>query len=251
MLNHPTLDNLLALKLTGMAKALSEQMALPESQALRFEERLGLLVDRERTVRSDRWLTTRLRQAQLRLSARLEASDYRHPRGLDKALLLRLASCQWLHDRHKALITGPTGSGQTWLSCAWGHQACRAGSTGLSLRLPRLLQAFPIAKGDGRYPNLMASRAKAALLILDDWGFASLRDANRRDVLELLEDRHGRGAPLVTSQCPVEHWHEALGNPTLADAILDRLLHNAYKMTLRGESMRQRHAPVKTDVPAT
>src|SRR5207244_4858192 len=186
MLNHPTLDKLLALRLTGLAKALSEQIDLPESQALTFEERLGLLVDRELTARSDRRLTTRLRQAKLRLSASLEDIDYRHPRGLDKALLLRLASCQWIHDRHNVLITGPTGSGKTWLSCALGHQACREGYTVLYLRLPRLLQELPIAKGDGRYPKLMASLAKTALLILDDWGLATLSDEHRRDVLELL-----------------------------------------------------------------
>ena len=251
MLHHPTLDTLLALQRTGMAQALSEPMALPESQARSFEERLGLLVDREMPARRDRRLTTRLRQAKLRLRASLEDIDSRHPRGLDKALLLRLASCQWSHDRHHVLITGPTGSGKTWLSCALGPQACRAGDTVLSLRLPRLLQEFPIAKGDGRSPNLMASLAKTALLLLDDWGLASLSDENRRDVLALLEDRHGRGATIVTSQFPVEHGHEALGHPTLADAILDRLLQNAYKMTRRGEAMRKRHAPVKTDVPAT
>jgi len=167
MLNHPTRDNLLALKLTGMAKALSEQMVFPESQALSFEERLGLLVDREMTARSDRRLTTRLRQAKLRLSASLEDIDYRHPRGLDTALLLRLSSCQWIHERHNVLITGPTGSGKTWLSCALGHQAWREGYTVVSLRLPRLLQELPMAKGDGRYPKLMASLAKTALLILD------------------------------------------------------------------------------------
>ena len=248
MLTHPTLDKLAALKLTGMAKALSEQMALPESQALSFDERLGLLVAREMTVRSDRRLTPRLRQAKLRLSASIEDSDSRHPRGLDKALMLRLASCQWGQERHNVLITGPTGLGKTWLACALGHKACRAGYTVLYLRLPRRLQELPMAKGDGRYPQLMAALAKTALLILDDWGLATLNDENRRDVLELLEDRHGRGATIVTSQFPVAHWHEALGDPTLADAILDRLLHNAYKITLRGESMRKRHATMKNDV---
>ena len=141
--------------------------------------------------------------------------------------------------------------GKTWLACALGHQACREGYTVLYLRLPRLLQELPIAQGDGRYPKLMASLATTALLILDDWGLASLSDEHRRDILELLEDRHGRGATMVTSQFPVDHWHQVLGDPTLADAILDRLLHNAYKITLRGDAMRKRHAVVHHDVPTT
>src|SRR5262249_39931127 len=201
-----------------------------------------------------RRLTTRLRQAKLRLNASLEDLDYRHPRGLDKALMLRLASCQWVHERDHVLITGPTGMRKTWLACALGHQACRQGYSVLYLvlprGLPRPLRELPIARGDGRYPQLMASLPKPALLILDDWGLAALNDENRRDVLELLEDRHGRGATIVTSQFPVDHWHEVLGDPTLADAILDRLFHNAYKITLRGGSVRKRHATVQNDVPA-
>jgi DNA replication protein DnaC len=234
MVHHPTLATLLALRLTGMAQALRAQMDLPESRARSFDERLGLLVEREMTVRSDRRLTTRLRQAQWRLSASLEDIDYRHPRGLDQSLRLRLASCQWVHDRHHGLITGPTGIGKTWLACALGPKACREGSPVLSLRLPRLLQELPMATGDGRYPKLMASLAKTTFLILDDWGLAPLRDEHRRDVLALLADRHGRGATMVTSQFPVDHWQDALGDPTLADAILDRLLHNAYNPRSRG-----------------
>ena len=247
MLTQPTLEKLQALRLTGMYHALCEQMALPESAALSFEERLGLLVDREVTERSTRRLTTRLRQAKLRQNACLEDVDYRPPRGLDKALLTRLATCQWVREHRNLLITGPTGVGKTWIACALGHQACRDGFPTLYLRLPRLLQDLPIAKGDGRYPKLMTTLAKTELLILDDWGLAALSDENRRDLLELLEDRHDRRATLVTSQLPVEHWHEALGDPTLADAILDRLVHNAYKIPLTGDSLRKRQAKVPSE----
>lgn len=240
MLNHPTLDKLQALKLTGMYKALCEQMAMSDLADLRFEERLGLLVDREMTERDTRRLGTRLRKAKLRQSACIEDLDYRHPRGLDKSLLTSLATCHWIRERHNVLITGPTGIGKTWIACALGHKACREGFTALYVRLPRLLQELPIAKGDGRYVKLMASLAKTDLLLLDDWGLATLSDENRRDLLELLEDRHDRRATIVTSQFPLEHWHEAIGDPTLADAILDRLVHNAYKIILKGESMRKR-----------
>lgn len=214
MLHHPTLDKLQTLRLSGMYHALIEQMNMPDVADLSFEERLGRLVDREMTERSDRRRTTRLRQAKFRLSAQIEDIDYRYPRGLDTSLLLQLASCQWVKDRRNILITGPTGIGKTWIACALGHKACREGYTVLYLRLPRLLQEIPIAKGDGRYPKFMASLAKTDVLVLDDWGLAVLSDENRRDVLELLEDRHGRRATLVTSQLPVEHWHEALGDPT-------------------------------------
>lgn len=246
MLRHPTLDKLQTLKLTGMVKALSEQLDLPASTALSFEERLGLLVDRELTEREARRLTTRLRQAKLRQAACCEDLDYRHPRGLDKSLMTSLATCQWVREHRNVLITGPTGVGKTWVACALGHQACRAGFTVLYLRLPRLCQDFLLTKGDGRYLKLMTTLAKTELLILDDWGVAALSDENRRDLLELLEDRHDRRATVVTSQLPVEHWHEALGDPTLADAILDRLVHNAYKITLKGDSMRKRLAASKT-----
>jgi DNA replication protein DnaC len=249
MLTHPTLDTLQALRLHGMAKALSEQLQMPEITALSFEERFGLLVDRELTERAARRLTTRLRQAKLRQTACCEDLDYRHPRGLDKALLTSLATCQWVRDHRNVLITGPTGVGKTWIACALGHQACRDGWTTLYLRLPRLLHDLLLAKGDGRYPKLMTTLAKTELLILDDWGLAALSDENRRDLLELLEDRHDRRATIVTSQLPVEHWHEALGDPTLADAILDRLVHNAYKMALHGDSLRKRSA--KGAPPAT
>lgn len=242
MLTHPTLDTLQTLRLTGMYHALVEQLQRPDIAALTFAERCGLLVDRECTERENRRLTTRLRQAKLRQTACIEDSDYRHPRGLDKALMARLATCQWVREHHHVFITGPTGIGQTWLGCALGQQACRAGLTALSLRLPRFLQELPIAKGDGRYGKVLATLAKTDVLMLDDWGLAPFSEENRRDLLEIVEDRHDRRATMITSQLPVEHWHDALGEPTLADAILDRLVHHAYKITLHGESMRKRPA---------
>lgn len=249
MLTHPTLDKLHALKLTGMVQALSEQMTTPDITALSFEERLGLLVDREMTERDNRRLKTRLHKANLRQSACLEDLDYRPPRGLDKSLITRLALCQWIRDRHNVLITGPTGIGKTWIACALGHHACRQGFTTLYLRLPRLLQELPMAKGDGRYGKLMTTLSRTDLLLLDDFGLAPLHDEHRHDLLEVLEDRHDQRATIVTSQLPVEHWHEAIGDSTLADAILDRLGHNAYKIALKGDAMRKRLATSKTDAP--
>jgi DNA replication protein DnaC len=247
MLTHPTLDKLQSLGLSGMAQALREQMSMPDIGELSFDERLGLLVDRELTARDDRRLKTRLQKAKLRQAACIEDIDYRHPRSLDKVLMLRLATCQWVREHHNLLLTGPTGIGKTWLACALGHQACREGYSVLYLRLPRLLQEMPTAKGDGRYAKVMAALAKTELIILDDWGLVQFGHESRHDVLELLEDRHGRRATMVTSQLPVEHWHEAIGDPTLADAILDRLVHNAYKLALKGDSMRKRLATQKTE----
>jgi len=240
MLIHPTLDKLQRLQLTGMRKALAEQADLPDIDALSFEERLGLLVDREITERDDRRLKTRLRQAKLRQQAVIEDIDYRHPRGLDKALIASLINGAWIKAHHNILITGPTGVGKSWLACALAHKACRDGYRVHYLRLPRLFQDLPIAKGDGRYPKLLAALARTDVLVLDDWGLSTFTDEQRRDVLEILEDRHGRRATLITSQLPVEHWHEIIGDPTLADAILDRLVHTAYKINLKGESMRKR-----------
>jgi DNA replication protein DnaC len=242
MLTPPTLDKLQTLQLSGLYPALVEQLQMADSAALSFEERFGLLVDRELTERDTRRLTTRLRQAKVRQTACIEDIDYRHPRGLAKAVMARLATCQWGREHPNVLLTGPTGMGKTWLGCALGHKACREGVTALYLRLPRFFQDLSMAKGDGRYGKRLTTLAKTDLLILDDWGLAPLSDENRRDLLEIIEERHDCRATLLTSQLPVEHWHEALGDPTLADAILDRLVHNAYKLTLQGESMRKRQA---------
>ena len=239
MLNHPTLDKLEALRFNGMAKALTEQMALPDIEQLGFEERLGLLIDREMTEREDRRLTARLRQAKLRQSACVEDIDFRQPRGLDKSLVRDLCQCQWVKKHLNILITGPTGVGKTWLACALAQQACREGYRVLYLRLPKLLQALPIAKGDGSYVKLLTRLARIEVLILDDWGLSKLVAEQRRDLLEILEDRYDSRSTIVTSQLPVESWHDSIGDPTLADAILDRLVHNAYKINLKGESMRK------------
>lgn len=242
MLNHPTLDKLQALRFTGMLKALQEQQHLPDIDALSFEERLGLLVDREMTEREDRRLQTRLRKAQLKHQAAIEDTDYRTPRGLDKALMRQLSSCQWVKEGLNLIINGPTGVGKTWIACALAHKACREGFSAHYLRLPRLFEALHLAHGDGRYHKLMSDFAKTDLLILDDWGLAKLNAEQRRDLLELLDDRHGHRSTIVTSQIPVDHWHDIIGDPTLADAILDRLVHNAYRLHLKGESMRKRQA---------
>ena len=239
MLNHPTLDKLHELRFIGMAKALTDQMALPDIDELSFEERLGLLVDREVTEREDRRLTTRLRQAKLKQNACIEDIDFKQSRGLDKSLILDLAQCQWIKKHLNLLITGPTGVGKTWVACALAQKACREGFTSLYLRLPRLLQELPIAKGDGTYTRLMNRLAKVDVMILDDWGLSKLIAEQRRDLLEILEDRHDTRSTIVTSQLPLDQWHHIIGDPTLADAILDRLVHNAYKINLKGESMRK------------
>jgi DNA replication protein DnaC len=239
MLNHPTLDKLEALRFNGMAKALTEQMAVPDIEELGFEERLGLLIDREMTEREDRRLTTRLRQAKLRQNACVEDIDYRQPRGLDKSLIRDLCQCQWIKKHLNIMITGPTGVGKTWIACALAQKACREGYRALYLRLPKLLQELPIAKGDGTYIKLLTRLARIDLLILDDWGLSKLMAEQRRDLLEILEDRYDSRSTIVTSQLPVDKWHDIIGDPTLADAILDRLVHNAYKINLKGESMRK------------
>lgn len=244
MLNHPTLDKLRELKLTGMKDALEEQQHMRDIEALDFEERLGLLVDREITERAGRRLKTRLRNARLREQAAIEDLDYRHPRGLDKALMQSLIGGQWIRKQLNLLITGPTGVGKTWIACALAHKACRDGFTAQYRRVSRLFDELSYAHADGRYPLLMKKLAGTDVLVIDDWGLTKLTAAQRRDLLEVLDDRHNRKSTLVTSQLPVEHWHKIIGDPTLADAILDRLVHNAYRIQLQGESMRKHAAKV-------
>ena len=245
MLFHPTLDKLQKMKLTGMAAALTDQMSIPGSDEMSFEERLGLLVDRELTERTNRQLAARLRRARLKHQAALEDIDYRAPRGLDKGLMQSLASCRWVAEKRNVLITGPTGVGKTWLGCALAHKACREGYGALYVRFPTLLQELVIAKGDGQYARRLAALARIDVLLIDDWGLAKLSAENRRDLLEILEDRYDCRSTVVTSQLTVDHWHESIGDSTLADAILDRLVHNAYRINLKGESMRKRRSTIE------
>jgi DNA replication protein DnaC len=240
MLIHPTLDQLRTLRLTGMLKALQDQMQMPDIDSLSFEQRLGLMADREITERQNRHLNTRLRKAKLRLSASVEDIDYRHPRGLDRALVAMLQSCDWIKQRHNLIITGPTGTGKTFLACALAHKACREGLSALYLRIPRLFQDLLISKGDGRYGKLLTSISKTDLLLLDDWGMSKITSEQSRDLLEIIDDRHSLKSTLITSQFPVDHWHQLIEDPTLADAILDRIIHNAYKINLKGPSMRKK-----------
>lgn len=242
MLTHPTIDKLETLRLAGMAKALKEQWQMPDINELVFEERLGLLVDRETALRESRRMQSRLRKAKLRQNASLEDIDFRHPRGLDKSLIVKLADCQWIKNHQNLLITGPTGVGKSYLACAFAQKACREGYSVVYVRIVRLFEDLSLARGDGRYIKMLTGLAKTDLLILDDYGLAKLSQDQRHDLMEILEDRNGTRSTMVTSQLPVEHWHEQIGDPTMADAILDRLVHNAHKIQLKGGSMRKKNA---------
>jgi DNA replication protein DnaC len=240
MLLEQTLSRLQDLRLTGMVAALQEQQAMPDIQSLSFEDRLTLLVEREATLREDRRLTRLLRDARLRLPATIEDLDFRSPRGLDRSVILRLASCEWIRHHQVVLITGATGTGKTYLACALAQAACRQGLSSRYVRLTRLIEELARARADGSYPKLMDRLQKTELLAIDDYGLAPLSPAERRDLLEVIEDRTGRRATLVASQLPLEHWHEVVGDATFADAILDRLVHHAHRITLTGASMRRK-----------
>lgn len=242
MLTQPIFDKLQQLRFYGMLKALEEQMQMPDIDKLGFEERLGLLLDREMTFREDRRLKTRLRKAKLKQNACVEDVDFRHPRKLDKTLFMGLADCRWLKEHNNVLLIGPTGVGKTYLACALAQKACREGYSALYFRLPRLLHELSIAKADGRYDKLLAGIGRTDLLVLDDWGLDKFVKEQRHDLLEIMEDRHGLRSTLITSQLPVKHWHDIIADPTLADAILDRLVHNAYKLVLDGDSMRKKQS---------
>jgi DNA replication protein DnaC len=242
MLTHPTHDRLMALGLTGMAKALEEQRRHPDVEGLSFEERLALLVDREAIERENKRLGSRLKFAGLRQMATIEDADMKVARGLDKALFAKLAAGDWITRHQNLAIIGKTGLGKSWLACALGHKACRDDRSVLYHRVPRLFDALAVARGDGRHARMLRNLQRVNLLILDDWGLSAVTHDQARDLLEIVEDRHGRGSTIVTSQLAIEHWHALIPNPTIADAILDRLVHNAHRLILDGESMRKRAA---------
>jgi DNA replication protein DnaC len=242
MLNEQTFEKLYSLKLSGMAEALKAQLQQPDTTELSFEERLAMLVDAEHLYRENKRMKRLLQNAKLKLSASLEDIDYRTSRGLDKSVIRSIGTCGWVRKHQNVIIVGPTGTGKTYLSCALAQRACREGLSAYYLRTPTLYRNLAMAKADGSYARVLARLGRMSLLVLDDLGLAALTDHERRDLLEVIEDRHGTGSTIITSQLPVEHWHEVIGDPTIADALLDRLVHNAHRITLRGESMRKTKA---------
>ncbi|WP_457580275.1 IS21-like element helper ATPase IstB [Ensifer canadensis] len=242
MLINATIDMLRELGLTGMANAYQELEMQTEARSLKHGEWFALLLEREATTRRQKRFEARARAAKLRHDAQIENIDFRAARGLDAYLFMKLAGCDWVRQRHSLLLIGPAGVGMSWLACALGHKACREDLSDAYHRLPRLFATLAMARGDGRYPKVLKALARTDLLILDDWGPEKLNDEQRRDLLEIIEDRYEKRSTIVTSQVPIDHWYDMIGNPTIADAILDRLVHNAYRIELSGESMRKQKA---------
>ncbi len=237
MIATHTTDNLKTLKLYGMEKAYNEQQESTSYASLSFEERLSMLVERELIEKDNRRLTLRLRQAKLKHQACMENIDYKTFRGLDKSFMLSLHSCKWIKEHLNVFITGPCGVGKSYLACALGHRACLEGYKAYYTRAPRLFEDLALARHDGRYPKIINMLARVDVLIIDDWGLSILTESQRRDFLEIAEDRYDMRSTIITSQVPSSHWYDIIGEPTLADAILDRLIHNAYTIDLKGDSM--------------
>jgi DNA replication protein DnaC len=239
MLIEHTITRLNDMRLTGMSEAYSSQRERPNIDEFSFDERFSLLVDQEWTYRQNRRLARLLKAAKLRLPACVEDINYRQPRGLDRNLVVHLAACDWITNSQNVLITGPTGVGKTFIACALAHSACRHGFSARYYRVPRLLSELAIARGDGSYPKMLARLSKIRLLILDDWGTAPLSPVESRDIMEIIDDRSQLSSTIIASQLPVEDWHASIIDPSVADAVLDRLVHNSHRIHLKGESMRK------------
>lgn len=241
MLNEQTIDKLQIMKLTGMVEAFQEQAQQPEMDNLSFAERFGLIVDRQWIWKENCRMKRYLQEAKLKINACVEDIDYKTPRGIDQSMMMSLISCDWIRQHRNILITGPTGVGKSFVACALGNKACREAYRTFYVRSPRFTYQLALARADGSYGKIMAKLARTQVLIIDDLGLAPMTDPERRDFLEVIEDRHGISSTIITSQLPVENWHENIGDPTIADAILDRLIHNAHKINLKGGSMRKKH----------
>jgi DNA replication protein DnaC len=239
MLNEPTMEKLKALKLTALAEAWEAQQKDPKIAEASFDERLGMLVDAEWLCRENKRMGRSLKEAKLRLSnACIEDVEYSAKRELDKGVVRQLASCVWVAEHQSVVITGATGTGKTYLACALAQQACRKGYRAIYRRAPRLFDELALARADGTYPRLMTKLAKIDVLVIDDWGLAPPKDQERRDLLEILEDRHGNRATIMTSQVPTQKWHDFMGDPTIADAACERILHTSHRLVLKGPSRR-------------
>jgi len=247
MLHQESVEKLYAMKLNGMADAFKEQLLQPDMYDLPFEERFTLLVDRQWTWKEDRRMKRLLSNAKLKINGCIEDIDFKTPRGIDKSVILRLANGDWIKRAQNIIITGPTGVGKTYLACAIANRACRMGYSAFYIRVPRLFQELAIARGDGSYPKTMKKLLKTNVLIIDDLGLAPMSATERRDLLEVIEDRHGFASTIVATQLPITNWHENIRDPTIADAILDRLIHNAHKINLKGESMRKLRSSLTQD----
>ncbi|MBW2183824.1 MAG: IS21-like element helper ATPase IstB [Deltaproteobacteria bacterium] len=240
MMMQITIDKLIAMKLSGMVEGLEEQINSPVYNDLSFDERFSMLVDKEMTSRENRRLSMLMRRARFRHpNACVEEIDFRAKRGIRKETVLKLAQNEWIKKHRNLIITGPTGVGKTYLACAFGISACRKGISTCYVRLPRFLQEVKVARADGSYIKLLGKISRIQVLIVDDWGLSPLNDTERRDFLEIVEDRHNVRSTIVSTQYPVSKWHKIIDDPTIADAICDRLVHNAYTLNLKGESMRK------------